>query len=96
MLGATGGGWQSVAIGVLIREGALPKPDLAVIADTGGMESGVRVGLVNYPRFPCSRDELWRKAEKLAEVLRSGAFQHSVLLCGDDQTKWASVRDLGD
>lgn len=29
-----GGGWQSVAIGVLIRQGVLPKPDLAVIADT--------------------------------------------------------------
>lgn len=30
-----GGGWQSVAIAVLIREGVLPKPDLSVIADTG-------------------------------------------------------------
>jgi hypothetical protein len=30
-----GGGVQSAAIGVLIREGALPRPDLAVIADTG-------------------------------------------------------------
>jgi hypothetical protein len=30
-----GGGVQSVAIGVLVCEGALPKPDLAVIADTG-------------------------------------------------------------
>lgn len=30
-----GGGIQSVAIGVLIRQGALPMPDLAVIADTG-------------------------------------------------------------
>jgi hypothetical protein len=30
-----GGGVQSVAIGVLIREGVLPKPDLAGIADTG-------------------------------------------------------------
>ncbi len=30
-----GGGWQSVAIGVLIKEGVLPKPDLAGIADTG-------------------------------------------------------------
>ncbi len=30
-----GGGIQSVAIGVLIVEGALPVPDLAVIADTG-------------------------------------------------------------
>lgn len=30
-----GGGFQSVAIGVLIREGRLPVPDLAGIADTG-------------------------------------------------------------
>lgn len=30
-----GGGVQSVAIAVLIKEGVLPKPDLAVIADTG-------------------------------------------------------------
>jgi hypothetical protein len=30
-----GGGWQSVAIGVLVGEGALPVPDLAGIADTG-------------------------------------------------------------
>lgn len=29
-----GGGWQSVAIGVLIVRGVLPKPDLACIADT--------------------------------------------------------------
>ena len=29
-----GGGIQSVAIGVLIRQGVLPKPDLAAIADT--------------------------------------------------------------
>ncbi len=29
-----GGGIQSAAIGVLVREGSLPKPDLAVIADT--------------------------------------------------------------
>ncbi len=29
-----GGGWQSVAIGVLIRQGVLPKPDIACIADT--------------------------------------------------------------
>lgn len=30
-----GGGIQSAAIGVLVREGVLPVPDLAVIADTG-------------------------------------------------------------
>ncbi len=30
-----GGGVQSVAIGVLIRQGVLPRPDLSAIADTG-------------------------------------------------------------
>lgn len=30
-----GGGWQTAAIAVLIREGVLPKPDLSVMADTG-------------------------------------------------------------
>lgn len=30
-----GGGVQSVALAVLVREGVLPVPDLAVIADTG-------------------------------------------------------------
>ncbi len=30
-----GGGWQSVAMCVLVRQGRLPKPDLVVIADTG-------------------------------------------------------------
>ena len=30
-----GGGIQSVAIGVLFKEGVLPKPDFAGIADTG-------------------------------------------------------------
>jgi hypothetical protein len=32
---ANGGGTQSAAIACLIRDGILPKPDLAVIADTG-------------------------------------------------------------
>jgi hypothetical protein len=34
-----GGGLQSTAIGVLIRQGALPKPDLSGIADTGREKS---------------------------------------------------------
>jgi hypothetical protein len=35
-----GGGVQSVAIGVLIREGVLPKPDLAAIVDNGRLWEG--------------------------------------------------------
>jgi len=35
ILWSYGGGVQSVAIGVLIQRGELPKPDFAVIADTG-------------------------------------------------------------
>jgi hypothetical protein len=34
---------------------------------TGGSETGVRVGLINYPRFPAEPDAIWPKAEALAD-----------------------------
>lgn len=59
---------------------------------TGGAEAGVRVGLVNYPRFPCSPDELWLKAWQVAEALKRGLCQWSYLLVAPDKTRWYSDR----
>lgn len=59
---------------------------------TGGAEAGVRVGLVNYPRFPCSREELWEKATLLAETLRIELCQWSYLLVAPDKTCWHGDR----
>ena len=37
---------------------------------TGGEEAGVRIGLINYPRFPVDETELELRAMGLAEILR--------------------------
>ncbi len=36
---------------------------------TGGREPGVKIGLINYPRFPKSEDEVYNTAIELAELL---------------------------
>lgn len=63
---------------------------------TGGEESGVRVGAVNYPRFPCTPDELFAKARQLAESLVERLCQHSVLLVAPDRSVWLTRRRLAE
>lgn len=59
---------------------------------TGGEESGVRVGLINYPRFPVDALELENKAYALAHRLMLGLFQHSFSIVGPEKTEWFSRR----
>lgn len=44
---------------------------------TGGFEEGVIVGLINYPRYSCSREDLFHKALNVAELLIKGLAQGS-------------------
>jgi len=60
---------------------------------TGGAESGVVVGVSNYPRLPASEDVVWSKAEGLAKMLMERLFQKSVMVCDGVKTVWFSVRD---
>lgn len=59
---------------------------------TGGEESGVRVGLINYPRFPTTEAELYEKAKTLAGRLLGHLCQHSYSIVGPHQTEWFSRR----
>lgn len=59
---------------------------------TGGEEAGVRVGLINYPRFPSTEPELFAKAEGLASRLLEGMHQHSYSIAGPAETVWFSRR----
>lgn len=59
---------------------------------TGGEEAGVRVGLINYPRFPAPAEEILAKAQTLADALMVGLCQHSYSIVGPDQTEWFSRR----
>ena len=59
---------------------------------TGGEEAGVRVGLINYPRFPSDVGELRVKAQGLAETLMRRLCQHSYSIVGPEHTAWYSRR----
>lgn len=60
---------------------------------TGGLESGVKVGVINYPRFPSTQDELYRKTAQLADMLMTNLCQHSYSIVGPNETAWVSRRD---
>lgn len=65
---------------------------------TGGREQGFKVGLINYPRFPTTPDELWGKAAALADMLRERLAQDSYSIVSPNKTVWRSWReaDRGD
>lgn len=60
---------------------------------TRGQEAGVRVGLINYPRFPAEPAEIFAKAEALANELIEGLCQSSASIVATDRTVWLSRRE---
>lgn len=65
---------------------------------TGGEEAGVRVGFINYPRFPSDAEAITARAEDLAELLMHRLCQHSYSIVGPETTRWYSRRpaDAGE
>lgn len=59
---------------------------------TGGEEAGVRVGFINYPRFPSDEDAIMSKAKRLADKLMHKLCQHSYSIVGPTSTVWYSRR----
>jgi len=59
---------------------------------TGGMETGIRVGLINYPRFPKPSEHIYNCAENLARFLIQRLFQQSCSIVTPDKTVWLSRR----
>lgn len=60
---------------------------------TGGEEAGFRIGLINYPRFPSTEDELLDKARTLASQLLVRLCQHSYSIVGPRETVWFTRRE---
>lgn len=60
---------------------------------TGGEESGFRVGLINYPRFPTTELQLGDRARELAQLLMERLCQHSYSISGPSETVWFSRRE---
>lgn len=59
---------------------------------TGGAEAGVRVGLINYPRFPSSPSEIARRTKRLALILLDALGQESVSIVATYGTTCLSRR----
>ena len=62
---------------------------------TGGEERGVAIGLVNYPRFPSSPGDLFRRAVEVARRLLGECCQRSALVVAPDITEWICVEPPG-
>lgn len=53
---------------------------------TCGAEEGVRVGLINYPKFPADIDDIANKAWLLAEKLKHDLCQRSFTVMTPEET----------
>ncbi len=60
---------------------------------TGGEETGYVVGLLNYPRFPTTPDQLQRRGRVLMRKLMQGTYQHSALMVTPDESEWITCRE---
>ena len=59
----------------------------------GGSTDGVRVGFINYGRFPREHGEILDQAHRLALLLIEGLGQESASIVATDQTIFLSKRD---
>lgn len=83
---------KQILRGECLREGLCVTIEPTDFIYTGGEEAGYVVGLLNYPRFPGTPQQLWERAHHIAELLVGGTHQHSVLLVAPDTTQWLSRR----
>lgn len=75
-----------------LREGLCVTVEPTRFIYTGGEEVGAVVGLINYPRFPSSQEEITNRAMALAKALLEETFQHSVLVMTPAMTHWLTTR----
>ena len=60
---------------------------------TGGQETGFVVGLINYPKFPSTPQDITNLAKELAQILIKELFQDSALVQTSDRALWMSKRN---
>lgn len=83
-----------------LREYCIVDPCCVTLTETdfiyrGGLESGVVVGIREYPRFPAGRKVLADRARSIAEFLRQRLCQDSYMIVEQDKTTWGTTREGG-
>jgi hypothetical protein len=74
------------------EEGACFAVERCAYVYTGGMEDGVKVTRINYPRFPASPEHIKAQTIRLGHFLREGMFQDSFAVETPEETLWFSRR----
>lgn len=77
-----------------MKEGLCVTIEPTTFIYTGGEELGYVIGLLNYPRFPSTPDQLEARAKTLMAALLAGTFQHSVLMMTPTVTEWITLREI--
>jgi len=62
---------------------------------TGGEESGLCIGFVNYPRFPTTPEILEERALSLVPSLIETLCQRTALVVGPTRTTWVTIDPPG-
>ena len=75
-----------------LREGLCVTVEPTTFIYTGGEEAGYVVGLLNYPRFPSTPDELTGRARTLMHALLDETHQHSALMVTPAESVWITKR----
>jgi len=58
---------------------------------TKGHETGIKIGVKNYPRFEANEKAIWATAELLASTLMFDLYQRSAMLCDHKKHVWLSL-----
>lgn len=74
------------------REGLCVTVEACEYIYTGGQETGYVIGLINYPRFPKTPEQIVARAKGLAVTLMEKSFQHSALIMTPISTEWLTRR----
>lgn len=75
-----------------IEEGLCVTIEPTTFLYAGGEEQGYVVGLVNYPRFPSTADELTLMARRIVAALLKETHQWSAMIANPEFTEWYSCR----
>ncbi|HEY6436704.1 MAG TPA: hypothetical protein VIY47_08940 [Ignavibacteriaceae bacterium] len=76
-----------------LREGLCVTINPTSFIYKGGEETGFEIGLINYPRFPVSQEDLINRARELMHILLDETYQESALMMTPDLTEWVSKRE---
>jgi hypothetical protein len=71
-----------------LEEGLCVTIEPTLFIYSGGEEFGFVVGLINYPRFPATKESIFARAHSLAEKILAASFQRSILIMSPDETMW--------